>query len=363
MPQFPDAVVQASLDSYLGTVVIQAFVSGMILGCSIALLPPNAIRLQEYTRSFCSAQSARQPYQVLPVPSLRNGRHIVLMIALVVLYALTMINFAVTWAVVRSIFITNNATRQTMATKMFVNSINTLQIGNGAGVISILIADSLLVWRCYMLWLKNKWLLALFGIPLLAEVALIPVLLALNLSIGPKHIPVICIFFFISMGITIFATSMIIIRILTVSRAGGTAGRYRYVIEILVESGILYSTLLFITGVLQALTTAPLPVTEAATYFTAVLIPVTGIAPTLISERIMTSTERDEEKWSQPVSFLKFKHTAKTNGTGTTMAGLDSLPFTMKTAGTNSADEENASVKVDEMHYAPDSPQDSEKRL
>jgi hypothetical protein len=339
MPQFPDAVVQASLDSYLGTVVIQAFVSGI------------------YTLLlFRTIRSA--------VPSLRNGRHIVLMIALMVLYALTMINFAVTWQVVRSIFIAHNETRQTMAAKMFLDSINTLQIGNGAGVVAMLMADSLLVWRCYMIWLKNKWLLAAFAIPLLAELALIPVLLSLNLRIGPNQIPIIFVFFFISMGITIFATSMIIVCILTVSRAGGTAGRYRYVIEILVESGILYSTLLFITGVLQALTTAPLPVSEAATYFTAVLIPVTGIAPTLISERIMTSTDRDEEKWSQPVSFLKFKHTAKTNGTGTTMAGLDSLPFTMKTAGSASADEENASIGVNEMHYSsPDSPQDSEKRL
>jgi hypothetical protein len=334
-PQIPVAVIQASLDGYLGTSIVQAFVMGI------------------YTLLlFRTIRSA--------LPSLLKGRHILLMLSLVVLYCLTMVNFGIGWGVTRSILILNNATRETMLLEVLnPKTFQKLQAGNGAGVVAILIADSLLVWRCYMLWSRSKIILFAFSPALLTELGLIPVLLKLNLQIGPNHIPVICLFFFISMGITVLATSLIIFRILNVSRAGGTAGRYGHVIEILVESGILYSTLLFITGVLQALTTAPLSVGEAGTYFTAVLIPVTGIAPTLISERIMTSTERDNEKWSQPVSFLKFKHSASRTGAGagegttanTTTMGMNSLPFTM---AANSRDVESGSLNLGEKDSGSD---------
>jgi hypothetical protein len=249
-----------------------------------------------------------------------------------------MVNFGISWGVTRSILILNNATRDDMVAQIQnPDTFTKLQAGNGAGVFAILIADSLLVWRCYMLWSKKKIILFAFAPALLTELGLIPVLLKLNLMIGPNHIPVICIFFFISMGITVIATSLIIFRILSVSRASGTAGRrHGHFIEIFVESGILYSTLLFITGVLQALTTAPLTVGEAGTYFTSVLIPVTGIAPTMISERIMTSTEEENEIWSQPFSFVRFRQSASRAETTT---AVNAVPFTMR------ADEESLGEK------------------
>ncbi|KAF8996721.1 hypothetical protein BDQ17DRAFT_1329792 [Cyathus striatus] len=166
----------------------------------------------------------------------------------------------------------------------------------------MLIADTLLVWRCYMVWLKNIWLLVLFGILLLGEVGLFPTYF---LFFSSATFPASSLSF-ISSGITIISTSMIIYRILTVSRDSGSMGRHGYIIEILVESGVLYSVPLLIVGVMLVIRN-DITVTEAGTYLMAILIPVTGIAPTLISEHAMTNAKRDEERWSQPISTLRFR--------------------------------------------------------
>ncbi|KAF8985253.1 hypothetical protein BDQ17DRAFT_1335934 [Cyathus striatus] len=150
-----------------------------------------------------------------------------------------------------------------------LNDLKILQIGNDTGMAAGFIADALLAWRCYILWQKNNWLLASFGFLLLGESAL----MTTAFVIITKH-NIFPGFLIISMVITVLTTSMIIYRILTVSREAGTARRYRYIIEILVESGI-------------------------------------GIAPTLIAKRVMNSTEKDEEKWSQPISTLRFRHTTQ----------------------------------------------------
>ncbi|KAF8989383.1 hypothetical protein BDQ17DRAFT_1334100 [Cyathus striatus] len=140
---------------------------------------------------------------------------------------------------------------------------------HGTLAVAICIVDALLAWRCYILWMKKKWLLVLFSVPLVGEITLIPVLVATMFTpLKDGYYLILLCFLFISIGITVLATSIIIHRILTVSREAGTTG-------------------------------------------SAVLIPVTGIAPTLIAERVMNCTEKDEEKWSQPISTLRFHHTTQ----------------------------------------------------
>ncbi|KAF8989589.1 hypothetical protein BDQ17DRAFT_1333988 [Cyathus striatus] len=275
--QLSDAIFQAYLDTYLGTVIVQAFLSGLYTFLLFRTIRAAGNNVGKYVHMHIYVERI--------VPKLRNGTHIFLTTILMFLYILIMTNFALTWVVVRSVLMTQGEKQQSIAAHIIFGSFPMLEAVHGTRIAAIIIADTLLVWRCYIVWLKNKWLLIPFGILLVAEVAFpVP-----SLS-------------FISSGITVICTSMIIYRILTVSRGNGSICRYGYVIEILAESGILYSTPLLITDI---------TVLEASTYFMVILIPITGIAPTLISEHAMTDEKRDEERWSQPVTTLRFRITTR----------------------------------------------------
>jgi hypothetical protein len=116
-----------------------------------------------------------------------------------------------------------------------------------------------------------------------AHVALIPIILVLHVGVGPANLSPICLFFFISAGITVLATALIIYRIIDVSQysTGQAKSRYQYIIEILVESGIMYSTTLLISGVLLAVggnigsSNPTIALTQAASYWGGIVTPVT----------------------------------------------------------------------------------------
>ncbi|KAF8989591.1 hypothetical protein BDQ17DRAFT_1434349 [Cyathus striatus] len=283
-PPLSDEIFQAYLDTYLGTVIVQAFLSGL------------------YT--FLLFRTIRAA-----VPNLRRGTHTFLMTVLMFLYIIVMTNFAFTWVVVRSVLITQGEKQQSIAEQIIFGSFPMLEVVHGTQIAAMIIADTLLVWRCYIVWLKNKWLLVPFGILLVGEVALFPTYFVFDHSFSFAAFPAPALSF-ISSGITVICTSMIIYRILTVSRGNRSVGRYGYIIEILVESGILYSAPLLITGVMMVFHT-DMTVSETSTYLMVILIPITGIAPTLISEHAMTNAKRDQERWSQPVATLRFRHTTR----------------------------------------------------
>ncbi|KAF8989379.1 hypothetical protein BDQ17DRAFT_1414415 [Cyathus striatus] len=238
VPVFSDEMIQTSIDSDLGGVIMEAF---------------------------------------MDASQLRNGRHIYLMIVLIFLYIVIIINLASTWSIVRSVVVTHNNTRKTMAAELFLNTGKMREIMNIIQLGAMVIADALLVWRCYIVWMKNKWLLAFFGAILLGEIVLI-IMYIIHPQSYPNRVPINS-FYYITLGVTVIATSMVVYRIITVSGRAGTVGRYRYAIEILVESGIIYSIPLLILGVIESLPNlTPSEINllwEVDTYVLAFLVPVT----------------------------------------------------------------------------------------
>jgi hypothetical protein len=228
---------------------------------------------------------------------------------------MVIINLGTTWQILRDIMITHNDTRDTMVLELLSGPLKIPLAANATGCIAVLIADTLLVWRCYVLWRRNKILLAFFTLLLLGEVALIPILLVLNANLGPGKVSIICLFFFLSIGITVLATGLIMYRIADVSkRSRGEITKYQYAMEVLVESGVMYSVTLLISGVLLAVRGNDFThytLVQASSYWGGILTPVTGIAPTLITMRIVSGTARDETTWTQPVSGMVFNHTPR----------------------------------------------------
>lgn len=107
-------------------------------------------------------------------------------------------------------------------------------------------------------------------------VAMIPVTIITKMRVGPNQMPIINIYFFISMAVTMITTGMIVYRVGAVSKGANTQSRYSYIMEILIESGATYSAILFITGIVQALQDdETFHYARAAAYLTSVTIPMT----------------------------------------------------------------------------------------
>ncbi len=111
------------------------------------------------------------------------------------------------------------------------------------------------------------------------HLAVLPIYLTNNTTLGPHQISIIVVYFLISAGITTLATTLIIYRIFDVSRRSSSEmSSYQYTIEILVESGLMYTTTIVITAVLLAIGGSSfdnLAVFQASQYFGALLTPMT----------------------------------------------------------------------------------------
>lgn len=109
------------------------------------------------------------------------------------------------------------------------------------------------------------------------HLVLLPVWLVTNITLGPLSF--VSLYFIVSFSVTVISTSLIVYRIVTVSRRGDSKiAPYRFTIEILVESGALYTTNILVAGILLVLqangTQAPW-IIETSQILYSILVPVT----------------------------------------------------------------------------------------
>ncbi|KAF5328396.1 hypothetical protein D9619_013323 [Psilocybe cf. subviscida] len=232
-------------------------------------------------------------------------------IILTLLFCMIIINMGTNWYQTRSIFILHNDTWSTMVAGVSAGQ-DLYLLGIVSQFMAVLLADFLMAWRCYVLWDQHIAVFAVFTVLLLAEIAVLPITLRLRsehkLGSGQVFTSV---YFFISVGITILATTLIIFRIIALTGRGGKAKRrYRYIIEVLIESGALYSCTSLIVSVLLALDKGftNIPRMKAMFYGLAIITPVTGIAPTLMAARLVAGmkTTQSDTYPSQQISALRF---------------------------------------------------------
>ncbi|KAK0472542.1 hypothetical protein IW261DRAFT_1570898 [Armillaria novae-zelandiae] len=219
-----------------------------------------------------------------------------------------------------------------------------------AGAISTLLADTSLIWRCWTVW-GRRWLVVLIPIictltgtgtlvylesasppsTTLMENAAIKIVEMYHLmhdipdnvqdqtSYGTDAIWYILYISFL-MVTTIFCTFLIIYRVVTVSRGLGgiTVGirSYRGVIEILVESALIYSVSLLVYVILVARESPGGP------YADVIASSARGIAPTLIVGRVAAGHARPDESWNGSIvsteeSSLRFRRDSEDGREGT----------------------------------------------
>ncbi|PBK90781.1 hypothetical protein ARMGADRAFT_1032291 [Armillaria gallica] len=111
------------------------------------------------------------------------------------------------------------------------------------------------------------------------------------------------IYTFFVLASTLWCTSLIIYRVVTVTRAGGGLKDYRHVLEVLVESLALYSISLILCIAFLARNDISL------IYFDTLAAAARGIAPTLLVGRVAAGHARPDTSWQGSVisGSLRFK--------------------------------------------------------
>lgn len=108
-----------------------------------------------------------------------------------ILFIILFVNLLAIWRSLRSVVVTHNSTRDSMAQEIFSGPTQIQSVANGTLAVSALIADTFLVgeavqlcsykgvhiyfdlfkvWRCYVLRQKNKWILIVYLVVILGEI-------------------------------------------------------------------------------------------------------------------------------------------------------------------------------------------------
>ncbi|KAJ7604688.1 hypothetical protein DFH06DRAFT_274960 [Mycena polygramma] len=228
-----------------------------------------------------------------------------LFLALIAMYALSTIHVACRWIVVKNAFIDHAETPSSTSIYLLQSPLWLTVLGATVFSVNTLLADCVLIWRCWVVW-NHDWRIVL--LPLLCTVAgaglgfrsiAEQAAYVMNPNLDrDSFIDFATPYFALSLATTALATIFIIVRILTVTAPATRMSRgYGRVIEIVVESALLYSTTLIIF----------LPFLVRASnddgYPQGVLAQMTGMAPTFIVARVSLGFARPDETWQTTVSL------------------------------------------------------------
>ncbi|KAK0224638.1 hypothetical protein EDD85DRAFT_234784 [Armillaria nabsnona] len=227
-------------------------------------------------------------------------------VVIILLYIATFVNFAMDLSLESSGFTSygNIWIRYQRA----VRDNDTIEsIGLGiASVICNILADSVIIWRCWMLWRQRFLIVVLPTLCLVSGVVfkILDIRLVFMDETSPdKHSLIV--YASSTLATTLWCTLLIIYRILSAGCVnGGPWGglrAYRHVIEVLVESSAFYCVCLIVYTVLYASNS------WGQNYIDAVAGIARGIAPTLLLGRVAAGHARpDDSSHGSIMSSLRF---------------------------------------------------------
>ncbi|KAK0466021.1 uncharacterized protein EV420DRAFT_1709701 [Desarmillaria tabescens] len=227
----------------------------------------------------------------------------IMIIVIVLIYTLTSIEFALDWSFVHSAFITVTSGQNfwTVYLKLTYDRDKVVLSIGITGILCTILADSIMIWRCWVIWGRN-WLIVL--LPTLCLVSSIgPAFKSFDTYIlftdrNPLDLLYPVLYASFTLVTTTWCTLGIVYRILSV---GGRLRAYHGAIEILVKSSTLYSVALILYVAVFAHND------WAEDYLDSVATVSQGIAPTLIAGRVAAGHARPDDSWVGSVmSSLRF---------------------------------------------------------
>ncbi|KAJ7239677.1 hypothetical protein C8J57DRAFT_1564742 [Mycena rebaudengoi] len=180
--------------------------------------------------------------------------NVALLAAIVCMYILSAIHVVCHWVIISNAFITNSASPATTALYMIQPPLGLSVAGATVFTTNTLIADCVLIWRCWVVWNRNWKIIVLplictcvgagLGYKSIEEQA--AYIINPNLDRN-RYVDYGTPYFFLSLVTTSLATILIVFRIITMTDPAGRKARgYTRAIEIMVESAVLYSISLIV---------------------------------------------------------------------------------------------------------------------
>ncbi|KAK0225226.1 hypothetical protein EDD85DRAFT_225622 [Armillaria nabsnona] len=266
-------------------------------------------------------------FRTSPVVSSKSvGRGHAMTAVILVLYVMTTISFVFGWSLVHYSFIGHGNNFWTVyqglgSTEAAVKSAIVVGI---TGCISTIVADSALVWRCWIVW-GRRWIFALLPLIFMISGTAFKILqILVNIQALLVFSFQTCTALYISfiLATTLLCTLLIIYRILSIEWAKPhtnarqfSLGVYRNLIEIIVESAVIYSVILIV----YMITLYRSYLNGTFMYFDCIGAIANGVAPTLLVGRVASGHARPDDSWQgSMISSLHFgsantRHNAQMN--------------------------------------------------
>ncbi|KAJ7238713.1 hypothetical protein C8J57DRAFT_1727601 [Mycena rebaudengoi] len=235
--------------------------------------------------------------------------NVALLAAIVGMYLLSAIHVVCRCVIISNAFIASSASPATTAVYLIQPPLGLSIAGATVSTTNTLIADCVLIWRCWVVWNRNWKIIVLplictcvgagLGYKSIHEQA--AYIINPNLDRN-KYVDYGTPYFALSLVTTSLATIFIVFRIITMTDPAARKARgYTRAIEIMVESAALYSISLIVF--------LPFLVQKASFdsgYPQAFITQLTGICPTLIVARVSFGHARPDETWRGRRASVEF---------------------------------------------------------
>ncbi|KAK0231762.1 hypothetical protein EDD85DRAFT_793436 [Armillaria nabsnona] len=276
----------------------------------------------------------------------RSASRNLMVLAITALYILTTISFGSLWFAVQFGFVDNGQNALTVFESLEVHNsrYNVVQTTLGiTGIMATDIADAAMIWRCWVIW-GGRWFIVFIPILfLIAETViksvqiyhLIHDVLDVGLSVYNDTTDWMSMYLSLSLAATLMCTLLIVYRILSVGGVKAGLRTYRGVVEVIVESAALYSTILIIFISLNARN-------ELCTgYVDVIACSIKGIAPTLLIGRVAAGHARPNDSWKESRlswTSLRFGHPSSSPAQISTLGGVSDTRSVVPSDEENNSD-------------------------
>ncbi|KAF9452086.1 hypothetical protein P691DRAFT_831763 [Macrolepiota fuliginosa MF-IS2] len=206
------------------------------------------------------------------------------------LYVLALFQLALRWAIARRAFVVDGDTVENILNSLLTQPTWCIALSVVSFSLMTLIADFVTVWRCWIVWNRN-WrvtvvplLLVFAGMAFCIMAAIFQIDPGTNIATtqSNKFAKFALIYLALSLCSTTISTALIIYRI-----GFSTTSSNRKILEVIVEPAALYCAILLVYLLLS------LRNDHSSGYAQALLIPVTGIAPTMVTARVSLGVARN----------------------------------------------------------------------
>ncbi|KDR69420.1 hypothetical protein GALMADRAFT_919949 [Galerina marginata CBS 339.88] len=263
MSALSDAIEKADISAALNSTVMFTFLMGI------------------YTTAY---------FSTIYLYSHRKGsRQRMVVVIITALYSNGVLQLGLQWWYLKLAFVNNGTTRGDTLEAFFVAPLWLEVISDLSQMVMLVLADVLLIWRCFFVWNRSIRVIVLPVVLLVAEV---------GISIA-------------SVMTSMAATTLIAFRIHSISNQENTPrGQFKHIIEIVVQSAVIYSLALLLQ---LASNVHPIVATDTvflaySQYAGSLAFVLSGLVPTVMVARICISPEDNTHLSTlQHVSRLQFQ--------------------------------------------------------